>query len=147
MTVEAKDTRFGTVYRKTDGCKDDYSNIITSRLYRKTSGVIRRRPRKVTITAQRPAVEAFRRAEVLVGREIVVTGTARSCALQASLFKLFPSRYAPPWVGLHCQALAIDVSTNDPQLQTTVREALLRVGFTQSRPDDEPWHFSYGWTA
>jgi hypothetical protein len=49
-------------------------------------------------------------------------------------------------VGLHCQALAIDVSTSLLN-QDQIRRALLKRGWTQSRPDDEPWHYSFGWTA
>jgi hypothetical protein len=147
MALESKLTRFGRVYRLVGGCKDDYDNIRTSKRYRKASGVIPFRTRKVAITMQKPALDAFRQAEVRLGREIVVTGSARSCALQAQLYASDRNRYAPPSVGLHCQDLAIDVTTEDPQLKTKVREALEHVGFTQARPDDEPWHFSYGWTA
>lgn len=147
MAIETKDTRFGKVFRDVGGCKDDYDNIVTSSSYRKPSGVIRKRARKVAITGQRPMIEAIRRAEEILGREIVVTGSARTCELQAALYKSNPSRYAPPSVGLHCQGLAIDVTTEDPELTTKVREVLTRVGFTQARVADEPWHFSFGWTA
>lgn len=146
MALVSKLTRFGRVYRLEGGCKDDYNNIRTSKRYRKVSGVIPFRARRVAVTLQKPALDAFRQAEVRLGREIVVTGSARSCELQAKLYASDRSRYAPPSVGLHCQDLAIDVTTEDPELQTKVREALLHVGFTQARAD-EPWHFSYGWTA
>lgn len=146
-TVQRKDTRFGTVFRLDGGCKDDWKNIVTSRYYKKPSGLIRRRRRKNPITMQKPAILALQRAEERLGREVVVTGSLRTCALQAELYKSDPSRYAPPSVGLHCQGLAFDATTEDPQLKTTTRAALEHVGFTQARPDDEPWHFSYGWTA
>lgn len=146
-TVERKSTKYGTVFRLSGGCKDDWDNIVTSSYYRKPSGIIRRRKRRVPITMQRPAIEALRAAEARLGREIVVTGSARSCALQASLYASDPKRYAPPSVGLHCQDLAIDATTEDPELKTTTRHALEAEGFTQARPTDEPWHFSYGWTA
>lgn len=147
MGLEQKDTEYGTVFRLAGGCKDDWVNITTSTDYRKDSGVVRRRTRKVSITLQRPALKALRAAEAELGREIVVTGSLRTCARQAELYKSDPGRYAAPSVGLHCQGLAIDVTTADPELTTRTRRALLRHGFSQSRPVDEPWHFSYGWTA
>lgn len=146
MALVTKLTRFGRVYRLEGGCKDDYDNIRTSSYYRKESGVVRRRKRPIAVTLQAPALEAFRQAEVRLGREIVITGSSRSCELQAKLYASDRSRYAPPSVGLHCQSLAIDVTTEDHELTTKVRAALLHVGFTQAR-SDEPWHFSYGWTA
>lgn len=146
MAVEVKETRFGRVFRLQGGCKDDYKNIQTSRFYRKPAGLIRRRLRPVQITLQGPALEAFRRAEERAGCEITVTGSARSCALQAELYAKDPHRYAPPSVGLHCQALAIDQNMNNQSAKPETKEALLHVGFTQARTD-EPWHFSCGWTA
>jgi hypothetical protein len=147
MPLETKSTKYGKVFRLEGGCKDDWDNIVTARYYRKPSGLIRRRLRRVPITMQKPAIEALRVAEAALAREIVVTGSLRTCELQAKLYASDRARFAPNTVGLHCQGLAIDVSTNDPELKTKVRKALLAVGFTQTRVDDEPWHFSYGWTA
>jgi hypothetical protein len=151
MAIESKDTKFGTVYRLVGGCKDDFKNIITSKYYRKPSGLIPRRRRGVDITMQAPAIKALRVVEAHLGKEVEVTGSARSCALQAELYKKDPSRYAPPSVGLHCQALAIDVNTVWRDGLTSEQEAefvklMKQVGFTQAR-SDEPWHWSYGWTA
>lgn len=145
--LQTKDTTYGKVFRLYGGCKDDWKTIVTSRFYRKPSGLIRRRLRKKSITMQQPAIKALKEAEVKLGREIVTTGSFRTCALQDSLYRSDTKRFAPNTVGLHCQGLAIDVTTEDPELKTTVRKALLAHGFTQTRPDDEPWHFSYGWTA
>jgi hypothetical protein len=142
MAVEEYATKYGTVYRLVGGCKDDWKNIVTSSYYRKPSGLIRRRLRRVPITMQAPAIKALRVAEEALGREIVVTGSLRSCELQAKLYASDKVRFAPNTVGVHCQGLAIDVTTNDPELKTKVRKALLAVGFNQSRPEDEPWHFS-----
>ena len=151
MSIERKDTKFGPVFRLNGGCKDDYANIVTSRFYRKPSGVVKRRLRTQAITMQKPALDALRVVEAHLGMEVVVTGSSRSCALQASLYAKDPKRYAPPSVGLHCQALAIDVNTTWRAALTDKEEAefvklMAQVGFTQARPD-EPWHFSFGWTA
>jgi hypothetical protein len=151
MAVETQVTKFGPVYRDVGGCKDDYKNIVTSSYYRKPSGIVRRRRRATSITMQKPAIEALRVVEAHMGMEVVVTGSSRSCELQAALYKKDPNRYAPPNVGLHCQALAIDVNTTWRAALSDKEEAqflllMKQVGFTQARPD-EPWHFSYGWTA
>jgi len=151
MSLETKDTKFGKVYRLAGGCKDDFANIRTSRFYRKPSGVVLHRARVQSITMQKPALDALRVVEAHLGKEVVVTGSSRSCALQASLYKKDPKRYAPPSVGLHCQALAIDVNTVWRAGLTDAQEAefvklMKQVGFTQARAD-EPWHWSYGWTA
>lgn len=151
MAVETYETKFGNVYRMVGGCKDDYSNITTSRSYRKTSGVVRVRPRTVAITLQRPAIKALRVVEAHLGQEVVVTGSLRTCELQAALYRKDPSRYAPPSVGVHCQGLAIDVNTTWRSALSDKDEAefvklMHQVGFNQSRPD-EPWHWSYEVTA
>lgn len=151
MTVIEKQTRFGTVYRNPAVCQDDYDNIVTSRVFHKPSGVIRIRPRVQSITAQRGLIKALRDVEEHLGFEVVVTGSARTCALQAALYKKDPDRYAKPSEGLHCQALAIDVNTTWQAGLSDKDEARFKAwmkhnGFTQARPD-EPWHWSYGWTA
>jgi hypothetical protein len=145
MAVTTIPTKYGDVYRYVGGCKDDYDNIVTSSYYRRYGVIFKKRP--VAITIQRPALKALRAAEKRLGRQIVVTGSARSCEYQAELYRKDPSRYAAPSVGVHCQALAFDVTTADPELKTKVRAALYAEGFHQSRPDDEPWHFSYAVTA
>ena len=151
MAVIEKDTRYGKVYRNLATCQDDYDNIVTSRVYHKPSGIIRVRPRAMNITAQRPLIKALRDVEEQLGFEVVVTGSARTCALQAALYKKDPDRYARPSEGLHCQALAIDVNTTWRAALSDKDEArfvawMKHVGFTQARPD-EPWHWSFGWTA
>ncbi len=145
MALAQRTTEYGTVFRLEGGCKDDWANIRTSTHYTKQSGLIRKRERNVAITMQKPALDALRAAEAELGLEIVVTGSFRTCEFQAAKYKEDPQRFAPPSVGLHCQALAIDVSTG--VLTDRIKHALKRHGFTQARPVDEPWHFSYGWTA
>lgn len=141
-TLRKYTTRYGVIYRLIDGCKDDYESIETSKFYRKESGLIKWRRRSNPVTLQRPALKSFKMAEEKLGREIVVTGSMRTCELQAQLYASDPNRYAPPSVGVHCQGLAIDVTTEDPQLQTKVRDALKLCGWKQARPD-EIWHFSF----
>jgi hypothetical protein len=151
MNLESKSTKFGTVYRLVAGCRDSYSSITTSKNYRKPSGLVKWRKRTQAITMQKPAILALRVVEAHLGMEVVVTGSFRTCATQAALYAKDPKRYAPPSVGLHCQALAIDVNTTWRDALTTKQEEefvklMAQVGFTQARPD-EPWHFSFGWTA
>lgn len=145
MAIVSKDTRFGTVYRFEGACKDDWKNIDTMYLYRKPSGVVHFRKRPTSIKGQRPMLDAIRHAEEHLGSEVVVTGSLRTCAYQAELYRSDPNRYAPPSVGLHCQGLAIDVHTD--YLTGKLHDCLKHAGFTQARPSDEPWHFSFGWTA
>lgn len=147
MSVETYHTQYGEVYRCVGCCKDDYKTIETMKNYRKASGVSLWRRRRVFISGQKPMLEAIRAAEKELGREIVVTGSLRTCELQAQLWRSDPGRFAAPSVGVHCQGLAIDVTTEDPELKTKVRKALLAVGFHQSRADSEPWHFSFKVTA
>lgn len=142
MGIERYETRYGTVYRMVGGCKDDWKNLATSNFYRKDSGVIRLRSRRLPVKMQRPALQAFRQAEAKVGHEIVVTGSLRTCELQAALYRSDPNRYAQPSEGVHCQGLAVDVSTEQPDLTTGIRKAMTLCGFKQSR-SDEPWHFSF----
>jgi hypothetical protein len=102
------------------------------------------------MTLQRPALRSIEAVEEEISgrwikRYVRVTGTWRSCAFQLSKWKEDPSRFAHPSVGLHTQGLAIDIHT--AFLNKRLKRALLKHGWTQSRPDDEPWHFSYGWTA
>lgn len=133
MAIYTKWTRFGRVYRSTI-CKDDWTNIVEKD----------REGYKLKL--QSPAMRSFRSAERRLGREIKLTGTWRSCAFQAQLYQSDTSRFAHPNSTLHTQGLAIDVSTAQGD-QERIRTLLKRRGWTQSRPVDEPWHYSYGWTA
>lgn len=90
-------------------------------------------------------------------RPIPLTGSLRTCEQQARLYALNgkdgnpPNRYAPPTVGVHTHGLAIDVHTGWLaalfRVGVSIRRVLSRRGWNQSRPDDEPWHFSFGVTA
>jgi hypothetical protein len=113
------------------------------------------------VKLQRPALRAFRKAEReyaklsgwspgrirrVGGRPIVLTGSWRSCAYQRELYNRDSSRYAHPDVTGHCRGIAIDVSTAQLN-QTLIARALYRSGWRRVRPDDEPWHWSYGVTV
>lgn len=146
MAVETYETRYGPIYRLVGGCKDDWQNIDVSKWYRKPSGIIRWRRRRVYLRMQRPALKAFKDAESRVGHEITVTGTLRTCALQQELYARDSNRYAPPSVGVHTQGLAVDVSTDQPDFGTKIHKALIACQFKQARPDED-WHYSMYVTA
>jgi hypothetical protein len=86
-----------------------------------------------------------------VFRPIILTGSIRSCETAWKLFATNgkngnpPNRFAHPGVSLHPHGLAIDVHTG--WLSSTIRKTLSTFGWNQSRPDSEPWHFSYFLTA
>ena len=133
MAIYRKLTRWGLVFRNTV-CKSDWSNIVE----KDRDGY--------TLKLQKPAMRSYRAAEASLGREIKLTGSWRSCSLQAQLYQSDTQRYAHPNTTLHTQGLAIDVSTAQRDLDK-IRGALKKRGWTQSRPTDEPWHYSFGWTA
>lgn len=120
-------------------CKDDYPNI---KLYDQPP------PGGAPVKLQAPALRAFRAAERRYGRfrpkkwrAIKLSGSWRSCAYQASLYAKDSHRYANPATSLHCRGLAIDVINPVP---AGVHRALTYIGWVQARPDDEPWHYSWG---
>ena len=138
--MEKYRTRYGTVYHS-PVCKDDWDNIKTFSFEGVTGA---------TYTLQRPAIRSLRAVARDLGgpwkpAPVIVTGTIRSCAQQAALYAMDPSRYANPNATLHTQGLAIDVHTG--HLNDKIRKSLLAHGWHQSRPDDEPWHFSFRLTA
>jgi hypothetical protein len=127
-------------------CRDDYPNI---RIYDQ--------PPKggSPVKLQAAALRAFQRAERDYGkatkrpagwRAIGLTGSWRSCAYQAELYRRDSKRYANPAVTGHTRGIAIDVSTSQPN-QDIIARCLRRNGWTQTRPDDESWHWSYGVTV
>lgn len=135
-------------------CRDDYPNFET---YAQGGG-------NTVLTLQRPAMRAFKDAQATYakashwtkkrreknpdGKAIkVLPGTNRSCATQSALFKSDPGRYADPKITGHTRGLAIDVDQSQGWLALRrIRRALRLAGWTQTRPDDEPWHYSYGVT-
>lgn len=146
MAIHRYKTRYGTIFHA-DRCKDDFGNIITARIKGRT---FTGNKVTATYTLQRPAIRSLRAVARDLGsalrpRPVIVTGTIRACETQAALYKSDPNRYAHPNSTLHTQGLAIDVHTG--HLNNKVRESLLRHGWHQSRPVDEPWHFSFRLTA
>jgi len=120
-------------------CKDNYPNI---RLYDQPP--VGGSPVKL----QAAAMRAFKAAEVRYGkrtgrkwRAIPLTGSWRSCAYQAELYRKDRNRYASPTGTMHTRGLAIDVSTSAPN-QALIRAALKAEGWHQAR-SDEPWHYSF----
>lgn len=135
------ETKYGPI-RHRDICKSDWKNI--------KSVVSRRRDGSpipwTNLTLQEPAIKSIRAVEKDLSKPwkkfyVKVTGTHRTCAFQAAKYKEDPKRYAPPNAGLHTHGLAIDVHTG--YLSEKLRVSLLKHGWEQSRPSDEPWHFSY----
>ncbi len=134
-------------------CRDDYRSLV---VYDQGGG-------NTVLELQRPAMMAFQAAEVRYarrsgwtkvrikrnggrGRPIkVLPGTNRSCETQARLYASDRNRYASPAITGHTRGLAIDVDQSQPNLDK-VNAALRAEGWTQTRPDDEPWHWSYGVT-
>jgi hypothetical protein len=127
-------------------CRDDYDNI---ELYDQPP------EGSSPIKLQAPALKAFRAAEKAYGvatdrpiedRPIKLSGSWRSCAHQKELFASDSDRFADPDITGHTRGIAIDVSTAIPN-QDIIAECLADNGWTRTRPDDEPWHWSYGVTV
>ena len=135
-------TRYGVIHYG-GPCRDDYPNMVT---YDQGGG-------NTVVTLQRPAMKALWAAEERYGiktkrpsgtRNIkVLPGTNRTCATQARLYASDPNRYAKPDVTGHTRGIAIDVDQSQPNLRI-IHNALIAEGWQQVRPDDEPWHYSYG---
>jgi hypothetical protein len=116
-------------------CEDSYARI----------DIYNQIPGQRFVKLQAAALRSFRAAELALGHKIFLTGSWRSCSLQASLYRSDPSRFANPNTTAHCRGLAIDVSTDQSQTRLkNIHRALAWRGWHQSRPDDEPWHWSFG---
>ena len=147
MSVSQKQTKYGIVYRSTT-CKDDWPNMRTMKVCGQQ------------LHMQLPAIRAYRQACVLFaqrsgwmdkrikregGRAILLTGSWRSCRLQAQLYASDSSRFASPNGTLHTQGLAIDVSTALADFPKALA-SLMEVGWFFPRAD-EIWHRSWGFSA
>ena len=142
MSITTYETRYGTVFHSSV-CKDDFQNVVTKTVKRRGPGGY-----SVTYRLQAPAIASLRAVAKDIGGPfrqlpVKVTGTSRTCAYQASLYAKDPSRYASPNSTLHTQGLAIDVDTNFLHDHPEAKASLLAHGWNQSRPVDEPWHFSF----
>lgn len=155
-------TPYGSIYYG-GACKDSYRNMVTYDATPRGSGLV--------LTLQRPAMEAFLAAQVryarrsgwskqrierskikvggkvyLEGRPILVLpGTNRSCSTQKALYASDPNRYANPNITGHTRGLAIDRSNAQSNLKV-IDQSLGLEGWNKVRPDDEPWHLSFGVT-
>jgi D-alanyl-D-alanine carboxypeptidase-like protein len=101
------------------------------------------------VTLQPLAMQAFRKAEALAGRQIPVVQSYRSCARQAracericSNPKGCPGLCASPGSSYHQLGAAIDVSAETLEDRRIV-DALLDAGWCQSVPVNDPGHFSF----
>jgi hypothetical protein len=141
-------TRFGPAYNS-ERCRDDWPNM-------RTQNVLGQ-PLHMQLSAIRAFREACRnfakrsgwtpaRIKRTGGRSILLTGSWRSCRFQEELHARDPDRFADPDGSLHPQGLAIDVSTLQPDFDDASR-SLVAVGWKKARPDDEPWHHSWGFNA
>jgi hypothetical protein len=139
-------------------CNDHYANFRTIDQFPGNDG-------NVVLTLQGPAMRAFIAAQVRYARRtmdkkkfdtfikknpngrpiIILAGTNRSCSTQRSLWLSDKNRYASPDITGHTRGLAIDRSNAQPNLNI-VDQCLAAEGWNRTRPDDEPWHWSYGVT-
>lgn len=148
MSIATKKTKTGEV-KRSSVCKDDFANIRTQTIL------------GVQLKMQTPALRAYRlackefarlsgwsdeRIKRTGGRAILLTGSWRSCELQRQLYASDSDRFASPNATLHTQGLAIDVSTIVADFEKAHR-ALAHIGWERARPDDEPWHHSWGFVA
>lgn len=117
-------------------CNDDYARI---EIYHQIPG-------QAYVKLQAAALRSFKDAEDAINGKILLTGSGwRACSTQSALYRSDPSRYANPNTTGHTRGLAIDVSMNQSLTKLkAIKKALLWRHWHQSRPDDEPWHYSFG---
>jgi hypothetical protein len=156
-------TRYGVVHYG-GGCQDDYPNMEVYDATPKGSGLI--------LVLQRPALKALLAAQVRYARRmgwtkariekttvkvgnrrypegktiICLPGTNRSCETQAMLYRRDPNRYASPNTTGHTRGFALDVSGAQGNL-AVIYQVLAAEGWKRVRPDDEPWHWAWGYAV
>jgi hypothetical protein len=144
--MTTKNTPYGVIHYG-GPCKDDYDNIQLYDQGQRGWAVLK---------MQAPALRSLKDVEVAWAkrttpwkkrRYIRVTGSHRTCAFQAECYARDPNRYAPPNVGLHTRGLAIDVYWRNPFQAVLLKRLLRHHGWNQTRPVDEPWHWSFGITG
>jgi hypothetical protein len=148
VTTQTIQTKFGPAHRSST-CKDDWANMRTQTILGQQLHM-----QLSALRAYRQACKRFahlsgwspERIKRTGGRPILLTGSWRSCALQAQLHDQDPDRFASENGSLHPQGLAIDVSTIQHDF-AKAHQALSDVGWKRARPDDEPWHHSWGFDA
>ena len=102
------------------------------------------------VTLQPNAMKAFKKAQRLAGRRIVVVQSYRSCAQQALSCRNVcgdsdgcPGRCLPPGKSYHQLGAAIDITAGELHIARIV-SALEKAGWCQSVPASDPGHFSFG---
>jgi hypothetical protein len=135
-------TKYGLVYWRPT-CKSDWSNIESRGYYVKFEGTKNqeRVQRDYNLKLQRSALRSFLAAEKKLGFQLKLTGSHRTCEFQRACWESDPQRFAHPNEGVHTHGLAIDVHTGI--LSNRIKDVLKAHGWKQSRPVDEPWHFSF----
>lgn len=144
--MSTKETDYGRIHFG-GSCKDDYDNI---ELYdQKERGW-------AVLKLQRPAILSLQDCERRLAklttpwkrrRSIRVTGSYRTCEFQRACWLSDPQRFAHPDAGVHTRGLAIDVYWRGFFTKLIIKRILRNHGWHQSRPVDEPWHWSFGVTA
>ena len=86
------------------------------------------------------AAASFRRVQERGGKDFGNVGNYRTYAYQAAKYAENPRRYGSPDKSAHVVGLAIDIV--DVDIQAALPHLLFE-GWQQTRPGDEPWHFSY----
>jgi hypothetical protein len=143
------ETPYGTIFYG-GVCQDSYANLV---LYDQpnTGG----NPVKL----QQAAMRAFKKAEEAIQgrsvrrtpnmrqdprfRPILLTGSWRSCELQARLHAEDPTRFVSADASGHCRGLCIDVSMTQSVLRRRrIRRALEKQGWHYTN-SSEPWHASF----
>lgn len=115
-------------------CRDDYDRLVS---FQNRGGQV--------VKLQKAAKASYLDAEKRIGFAILVTGAWRSCEQQYALYRSDPNRFANPDTTGHTRGLCIDVNMNlSPWRRARLKKALLARDWHQSRPDDEPWHYSFG---
>jgi hypothetical protein len=148
MSTQTIKTPTGVAHRSST-CRDEWPNMRTQtvfgqKLHMQASAV--RAFRLACVDFARRSGWSEARIKRSGGRPILLTGSWRSCALQTHLHAEDPSRFASPDGSLHPQGLAIDVDTRIVDFDKA-HAALTHVGWKRARPDDEPWHHSWGFDA
>ena len=141
-------TKYGPIYYDSSRCRDSYPNMTLWDQPPKGGDPIKlqaaamrafKAARKVYAQRSKWSPERIKKEG---GRTIAVTGTWRSCAYQAELYRRDPRRYASPAGTGHTRGICIDVSMAQPNL-SMIWASLRAVGWHHARPD-EPWHWSWG---
>lgn len=139
-------TEYGTIHFG-GSCRSDYANIQLYDQHEQGWAVLK---------LQAPAIRSLKACEERWAkltmpwkkrRHIRVTGTHRTCEYQHQLYALDSDRYAHPDQGVHTRGLAIDIYWRGIFTKLILKRILRSHGWSQSRPVDEPWHWSFGVTA